>query len=102
MPVFAALIIVSLAFYVFFKIKFFRTKRPIEKKWVSSKSSIALGTFVSLFGLNQLFMFKTILTYIIASIFIIIGTASIWAGIKAYKFFLPLAIDEAEQMDNQA
>lgn len=100
MPVFAALIIVALAFYCFYKVRFFRTNLPMEKRWLSSKSSIALGLFVSLFGVNQLFLFQTTLTYVIATIFIIVGTLSIWSGFKAYKFFLPLAIDEAEQVRN--
>lgn len=101
MLVFASLIIISLAFYVFYKIKFFRTKLPIEKRWISSKSSIALGIFVTLFGINQLFIFQSTVTYIISTIFIIIGTTSIWTGIKIYKFFLPLAIDEAKQYQNK-
>lgn len=101
MLVFASLIIIALAFYVFYKIKFLRTKLPIEKRWLSSKSSIALGIFVALFGINQLFIFQSTVTYIISTIFILMGTASIWTGVKAYKFFLPLAIDEAKQYNNK-
>jgi hypothetical protein len=70
---------------------------PFERKWVSAKSSIALGLFVSLFGLNQLFLFHSTVTYIIATLFILIGGLSIWNGWKSYRYFLPLAIEEAEQ-----
>jgi amino acid transporter len=96
MPVLVICIIISLAFYVFYKIKFVQSKRPVEKKWISTKSSIALGLFVLLFGLNQLFLFQTTITYIVAAIFIIIGGLSIFAGWKSYKHFLPFAIEEAE------
>lgn len=96
MPVLAFLIILSLAFYVFYKIKYVRTSRPAEKKWLSSKSSIALGLFVFLFGVNQLFLYHTALTYVIAGIFIIIGAMSIWSGVKAYKYYLPYAVKEAK------
>ena len=98
MPVLAALIVLSFIFYIFYKVKYVRSRRQAEKKWLSAKSSIALGLFVALFGLNQLFLFHTTVTYIVAVVFIGIGSLSIWAGIKAYKYYLPLAASEAEKM----
>lgn len=100
MPVLAFLIILSLAFYVFYKIKYIRTRRPAEKKWLSAKSSTALGLFVLLFGINQLFLNHTAFTYIVAGIFIVIGAMSTWNGIKAYKYYLPFAVKEAESLKN--
>lgn len=55
MPIFVILIIVSFSFYIFYKVKFFRSKQPAERQWISAKSRIALGSFVAIFGLNQLF-----------------------------------------------
>lgn len=60
---------------------------------------MALGLFVSLFGINQLFLFQSTITYMVAVIFIIIGGLSIWSGWKSYRYFLPLAIKEAEQFE---
>lgn len=97
MPIFVLLIVLSFVFYIFYKIKYVRSKRPAERKWLSAKSSIALGLFVALFGLNQLFLFQTTITYIVAAIFIIIGSMSVWSGVKAYKFYLPLAAKEAKE-----
>lgn len=102
MPVFAILVVFALAFYLFYKVKYFRSKLPVERKWLSAKSSIALGIFVAFFGINQLFLFDSTVTYIVAAVFIIVGFLSVWAGYKAYKFFLPLAIDEAEKMQNKS
>lgn len=98
MPIFVILIMFSFAFYLYLKVKYVRTKAPAEKKWISSKASMALGAFISLFGINQLFLFHTIVTYIVATIFIILGVINIWGGYKAYKYFLPLAAEEAENM----
>ncbi|MFS0780605.1 YtpI family protein [Bacillus sp. 1P06AnD] len=98
MPVFVILITLSVGFYLFYKIRFFRTKQPMERKWLSAKSSMALGLFVLLFGINQLFLFQTALTYIISAIFILMGALSLWGGFKSYRFFLPLAADEADQL----
>ena len=97
MPLLVVLIVISLGLYVYFKIKSVRSRMPMEKKWVSGKSSMALGTFVALFGINQLFLFQTAATYIIAAIFIIVGALSLWGGFKMYKFYLPYAIEEANQ-----
>ncbi len=98
MPILVFLIIVSFAFYLFYKTKFFRSRRPAERKWLSAKSSITLGLFVGLFGINQLFLFHTAVTYIVSAIFIIMGTLSIINGIKAYKFYLPYARQEEEEL----
>ena len=101
MLVFPIFIILSLAFYVFYKIKSVRTHLPMEKKWISGKSSIALGTFVAFFGINQLFLFQSTVTYIVAAVFILMGSISLIGGYKMYKFYLPYAIEEAEQFTQQ-
>jgi succinate-acetate transporter protein len=98
MPILVICIVISFAFYLFYKIKFFRSKLPVERKWISAKSGMALGLFVALFGINQLFLFPSTVTYIIAAIFIMIGGLSVWTGWKAYKHFLPLAVQEYDQV----
>jgi hypothetical protein len=97
MPILVILIVFSLSFYIYYKAKYFRTKLPAEKKWISAKSSIALGSFVALFGVNQLFLFHTTITFIVAGIFIILGAVNIIGGIKAYKYFLPLVRKELQE-----
>jgi len=98
MPALVILIVCSLSFYIFYKVKYFRTKRPIEKKWISSKSSIALGAFIGFFGINTLFIFHTFLANTISILFIVIGALSIWTGYKAYKFYWPHVVKEYEEM----
>lgn len=97
MPVLVILIVISFAFYLVYKVKYVRSRRPAERKWISAKSSIALGLFVALFGVNQLFLDGNKVTYSIAAIFILIGGFSIYAGFKAYKYYLPLAAKEAQE-----
>ncbi|MBA4537118.1 YtpI family protein [Bacillus aquiflavi] len=101
MFVLVVLIGISLALYLFYKMRFFRSRLPAEKKWLSSKSGMALGFFILLFGINQLFLFQTVLTYIVSAIFIFLGVINVWAGYKAYKHYLPYAIEEAEKLEEQ-
>jgi succinate-acetate transporter protein len=97
MPIIVTLIIISLAFYLFYKVKYFQSKRPIQKSWLSAKSSIALGLFVVFFGINTIFIHPSTVSYIVAAAFLLVGGGSIWAGYRAYKHYLPLVIEEARQ-----
>ncbi|MBD1380107.1 YtpI family protein [Metabacillus arenae] len=97
MPIFVVLIVFSGVFYLFYKVKFYRTKKSMERQWLSAKSSIALGSFIFFFGINQLFIYRSNVSLIIGAVFIIVGLTSAWAGYRAYKHFLPLAIQEAEE-----
>jgi len=97
MPITVALIVISLAFYVFYKAKYFQSKRPIQKNWLSAKSSIALGLFVVFFGINTIFIHPSTISYIVAVVFLLVGGGSIWAGYRAYKHYLPLVTAEARQ-----
>ncbi|MBU8879693.1 YtpI family protein [Bacillus sp. FJAT-29790] len=95
MPVLVILITLSLSFYFVYKVKYVRCKRPAERNWISAKSRVALGIFVALFGVNQLFLNGNTITYIIAGVFILFGGFTIFWGLKAYKYYLPLAAKEA-------
>lgn len=102
MFVFVFLIIILLVFYLFYKTKYFRSNRPVEKKWLSSKSNIALGLLVCFFGLNHLiYIAESTVNYVIAVIFILYGAYFAWTGFKKYKHYLPFAIEEAEELDIQ-
>ena len=99
MPIFVILIIISFSFYIFYKAKYFRTKRPVEKQWISAKSSMALGLFVSFFAVNQFFLRTSTVSTIVGIVFLLVGGGSVWAGYRAYKHLLPLAIQEAKQSE---
>ncbi|HLU22527.1 YtpI family protein [Lederbergia graminis] len=98
MPFLVFVIVLSLSFYVFYKIKYVRSKRPMEKRMLNGKSSLALGIFVAFFGINQLFLYDTTTTYIIAAIFIILGSFSAWVGFRTYRHHVPYVLREAEDL----
>lgn len=100
MFILVVLIAILFAFYLFYKTKYFRSNRHVEKKWLSAKSNIALGLFVCLFGVNHLlFIAESTVTYIIAVLFIIYGASFSWIGFKKYKHYLPFAIEEAKDLE---
>lgn len=102
MFVFVVLIALLFAFYLFYKTKYIRSNRLVEKKWLSAKSNIALGLFVCLFGINHLiFISESTASYIVAAIFTIYGALFSWIGFKKYKHYLPFAIEEAKELNTQ-
>lgn len=96
---FVVAIVITFVFYLFYKVQHVRSRRPVERKWLSAKSSIALGLFVGLFGINTLLIQQTTVAYIIAAVFILYGFASMVAGYKRYKHYLPFAQSEADEWD---
>jgi hypothetical protein len=101
MPIFVIIIVVSIMFYIFYKVQFFRSNRPAEKKWISAKANIALGLFVASFGINRFMIHQSTVVYIVGVIFIALGVYNIWGGFKAYKYYLPLAAKEATDIKKQ-
>ncbi|EMI10706.1 YtpI family protein [Anoxybacillus gonensis] len=98
MPIFVILVIFSLSFYLYYKIKYFRSKRPMERKWISAKSSIALGSFVFFFAINQFFIHRSTVSLIVGIVFLFVGAGSIWGGYRAHRYYFPLAVKEAEEL----
>jgi hypothetical protein len=96
MTILAIFIILSFTLYLFYKVRYVRTRLPMEKKWLSAKSSIALGLFVAFFGGNLFFILQSAVAITIGVIFLLIGLSSAFAGYKAYRHYLPFAIEEAE------
>ncbi len=97
MPTLIILLIFALAGFLFYRIRTFRIKAPFKKQWTLSKANIALGAFLFLFGLNRLFVRPDLLVYIVCSVFIIYGGFVIFASLRAYRYYLPLAAKEAEE-----
>ncbi|MFS0645577.1 YtpI family protein [Siminovitchia sp. 179-K 8D1 HS] len=101
MPFLVFFIILSFSFYIYYKMKYIRSRRPMERKMLNGKSGMALGLFVALFGINQLFLFNTTVTYIVAAVFITIGGLSVWAGFRNFRHHVPYAREEARQLERE-
>ncbi|MFB5663593.1 YtpI family protein [Alteribacillus sp. HJP-4] len=97
MQIFTIIVVIAAAMYVFYKIKAFRTKAPVEKKWVQTKANISLGLFLTGFGANLLFTNTMTIDIVIGTIFAVLGIANILLGLRAYKLYHPYASKEAEE-----
>ncbi|KZZ85871.1 MULTISPECIES: YtpI family protein [Bacillaceae] len=98
MPILAFLIVAAFSFYFFYKLKYYRSGKPMERGLYSGKSRMALGVFVFLFGVNQFFLYPSAVSISIGIIFIILGAGSFWAGQKMRRHYRPLADKEHQKM----
>ncbi|MBU8905170.1 YtpI family protein [Desertibacillus haloalkaliphilus] len=99
---FTILIVFSAVFFFFYKIKHWRSKAPVEKRWLQTKANMALGSFLVAFGLNLLVYTRGTIDIVIGSIFTLLGLANVILGYKAYRHYLPQVIAEAEQATKNA
>lgn len=70
---FVVLIVLSFVLYFYFKTKQFRSELPIAKKWYANRALVALGSLLFFFGINQISLFPSTLTYVISGVLILIG-----------------------------
>ncbi|KOF11694.1 hypothetical protein AC739_02455 [Planococcus glaciei] len=95
MLVFVGLIIVSFVFYFYYKTKQFRAVLPIRKKWYAAVAAFSLGSFIFFFGINFLFVYQSLVTYIVSGIFIILGAMMMFSNYKAAKHYHKFVAEEA-------
>jgi succinate-acetate transporter protein len=101
MPTLVIILIIAISFYLFYKVKEYRTKAPYEKRWIKTKANIALGVFLAVFGVNQLVTFRSTVELLISIVFLLLGLVNIWFGYKAYQHYLPHVIEEANGQKNR-
>ncbi|HWL12319.1 MAG TPA: YtpI family protein [Ureibacillus sp.] len=83
--IFVFFIVISFVAYFFYKTKEFRSKLPIRKKWYNAKAGMALGIFVIVFGLNTCIVYPTLVGFLIAAVFILIGVVKSYTSYKRVR-----------------
>jgi hypothetical protein len=98
MAIIGILTVIAALSYLFYKLKAYRVKAfPYRRGWVNAKASIAIGSFLILFAINQLLDGRDMIITIISIVFIVLGSVNVILGYKSYRYFLPKAIEEGEQ-----
>ncbi|MGX9135560.1 YtpI family protein [Rummeliibacillus sp. JY-2-4R] len=96
----AFLIVISVVFYLYLKTKQFRTSLPIRKKWYANRAGVSLGVLLILFGINQIIIYHTILTYVVCTILILFGLFASINYTKRVRHYSQY-IDEEEQLNKK-
>jgi len=87
MFIFAILIVLSIVFYVYYKVSILRTKDGLTQRYLNAKSRMSLGVFLVSFGINQYLAYQVKFVLIISIIFFILGCMQIMYGFKSARHY---------------
>ncbi|WP_156291453.1 YtpI family protein [Oceanobacillus salinisoli] len=87
MIIFPILIVLSLVFYVYYKVAILKSKDGLTQRYFNARSKICLGSFVLFFGINQYLFYLTQISLFIGIIFILLGGYQIYDGFKQTRHY---------------
>ncbi|SHN05832.1 YtpI family protein [Gracilibacillus kekensis] len=87
MIIFPIVIVLSFIIYLYYKVMITRDHDPLTQEIKNAKARIALGTFISFFGINQYLFYETQLALFIALLFLLIGIIQGYGGLKRFKHY---------------
>lgn len=82
MVIFPIIIVISLIMYVYYKVSILRNSDSLYQVYQNAKARIALGIFMSFFGINQYIFYQTRIALYVAIAFIILGVIQTYGGYK--------------------
>lgn len=87
MIIFPILIILSITFFIYYKVSILKTKDELTQLYFNARSRMCLGTFVSASGINQYIFYQSKLALFIGIIFLILGIMQIVRGYNEAKHY---------------
>lgn len=87
MFIFAALIVISVVMYIYYKVAILKTKEILTQKYYNAMARIFLGTFLISFAINQYLAAQIKIVLLISIVFTILGLIQIVAGFRRAKHY---------------
>ncbi|WP_208592249.1 YtpI family protein [Gracilibacillus suaedae] len=87
MVIFPIMIILSFMMYIYYKVMIIRDRDPLMQEIKNAKARIALGIFISVFGVNQYLFYQTQLALFITLVFLFFGIVQGYGGIKRLSHY---------------
>ncbi|WP_430784818.1 YtpI family protein [Virgibacillus flavescens] len=81
------LIVLSLVFYVYYKVAILKSNEILTQKYLNAKSRMCLGGFVIFFAVNQYIFYQTKISLFIGIAFFILGSLQATRGFKEAKHY---------------
>lgn len=82
MIIFPIIIIVSIVFYVYYKVAIVKTRDELNQLYFNARARICLGSFIFFFAINQYLFYKTQLSLLIGIVFLLLGGFYMVRGFK--------------------
>ncbi|MFC0522340.1 YtpI family protein [Pontibacillus salicampi] len=87
MVIFPIIIVLSFVIYFYFKVAIWRRKDPLTQEYTNAKARIALGIFMTAFGINQYAALQSKLALYICIVFLLFGVTQLVYGYKTTRFY---------------
>ncbi|WP_227936609.1 YtpI family protein [Alkalihalobacillus deserti] len=82
------IIVISAVFFMYNKFKFWRASESLLKRIYQTKSTFALGFFLTAFGANLLIHPRSTIDFVVGTIFAILGLANVIYGFRASRHYI--------------
>ncbi|MET3682638.1 putative Abi (CAAX) family protease [Alkalibacillus flavidus] len=101
MIILVTIFVVSIVFYLYFKVRILNYKNPLYMEYTNGKARIALGLFISTFGINAYGFYQTQFALFICIIFLALGIAQLTHGYKVFKHYREeiIKLQDAGELD---
>jgi len=87
MIIFPFIIILSVVFYVYYKVSILRTKDGLTQHYMNAKSRISLGVFLIAMAITQYVAYQTKTALFICLVFFILGIIQAVYGFNAARHY---------------
>lgn len=85
--IFPIIIVLSVVFYIYYKVAILKTKDDLKKAYFNAKSHICLGSLVLFYGINQYIFYETKFSLFVGIVFVVIGGMQLNFGWKETKHY---------------
>lgn len=83
------IIIFSAVFFIYNKIKVWRTPKSLLNRIYQTKATLSLGFFLTAFGANLLVNPRSNIDLIVGAVFSLLGVLNVIFGYRAYRHYIP-------------
>lgn len=87
MVIFPIIIIISLVFWIYYKVAILKSDDGLTRRYFNAKSRICLGSFIFFFAINQYLAYQTQISLFIGIVFLIFGILQLNRGLKETKHY---------------
>ncbi|HLR62972.1 MAG TPA: YtpI family protein [Lentibacillus sp.] len=87
MIIFPIVIVLSLVFWVYYKVAILKSDDGLTQAYFNAKSRICLGSFIFFFAINQYIFYQTKLSLFIGIVFLFFGSMNLYVGLKETKHY---------------
>ncbi|WP_100405102.1 YtpI family protein [Bacillus solitudinis] len=85
--IFTIIIVFSAVFFIYNKVKTWRTEESLLKRLYQTKAGLSLGVLLTSFAINLLVIPRGTIDFVIGAVFLLFGITNVIFNFRAYKHY---------------